>query len=203
MAMIPLVPKTKKNISNIYQSAGGYILEWLWYHLFPKQRWRTSVNLAVSRTYWSGKSRDLCSQLYPRLWFCPAHLEPTTWQGLPIYTLIFQELILSISSHRDSIHSLSPILTSRDSTLSHSLTFWLTETALSLSLHFRLPETAWPCCLVIQFNTHNMVVYTFCNLFLTCSAFLVRLVPALNTASEISSNPKRDNQPTWEKTHSS
>ena len=42
--------------------------------------------------------------------FCPVNLEPIVRQGLPIYTLVFQELILSI-------------LTSRDNTL--SLTFWL------------------------------------------------------------------------------
>ena len=43
-------------------------------------------------------------------------------------------------------------------------------------------------------------VYTFHNLFLSCSAFSVRLLPASNTASEISSNPERDKQPTLEKT---
>ena len=73
-----------------------------------------------------------------------------------------------------------------------SLTFWLPETELSLSLH-----------LVTQLNMRNMGVYTFCNLFLSCSAFLVRLLPASNTASDISSNPERDKQPTWEKTCSS
>ena len=72
----------------------------------------------------------------------------------------------------------------------HSLTFWLSE-------------KAWPCHFVRQLNTHNMNAYTFCNLFLSSSTFSVRLVPALNIASEISSNPKRDKQPTWEKTHSS
>ena len=44
-------------------------------------------------------------------------------------------------------------------------------------------------------------IYIFCNLFLSCSAFLVRLAPASNTTTEISSNPERDKQPTWEKTH--
>ena len=139
-------------------------------------------------TYWSGKSHDLCSQLRLHLWFYPAHLYPTTWQGLPIYTLVFEELILSHFNLQRQ-HTLSHILTSRDSSLFLS-SFWL-------------PETAWPSHLVIQFNTRNMGVYTFCNLFLSSSAFTVRLVPASNTASEISSNPKRDKQPTWKKTCSS
>ena len=76
--------------------------------------------------------------------------------------------------------------------------------SLSLFLHFRLPETAWPCHLVkTQLNTRNVGAYTFCNLFLSCSAFSVRLFPVSNTASEISLNPERDKQPTWEKTPSS
>ena len=80
----------------------------------------------------------------------------------------------------------------------HSLTFWLPETTLSLFLSiltyrdstlflssFRRPETAWPCQLV----RHNSIrVYIF-NLFLSCSAFSVRLVLASNTASDVSSNP--------------
>ena len=85
----------------------------------------------------------------------------------------------------------------------HSLTFWLPETALSFS-SFRLPETAWPCHFVkTQLNTRNMGAYTFYDLFLSCSAFSVWLVPVSKTASEISSNPERDKQPTWEKTRSS
>ena len=52
--------------------------------------------------------------------FCPTHLEPTTWQGLPIYTLVFQKLVLS---HFDFQRQ-------------HSLP------------SFRLPETAWLCQLV-------------------------------------------------------
>ena len=83
------------------------------------------------------------------------------------------------------------ILTYRDNTHSHSPTFWLPETALSLHL-------------VTQLNTRKMGAYIFCNLFFfSCPAFSVRLLTASNTASEISSNPERDNQPTWEKTRSS
>ena len=104
----------------------------------------------------------------------------------------------------------------------HSLTFWLTEIthtlilldfdfqrqhSLSLSLSPSLfistsrNSLTMPVCKT-QFNTRNIGAYTFCNLFLSCSAFLVRLFPVSNTASEISSNPERDKQQTWEKTHS-
>ena len=41
-------------------------------------------------------------------------------------------------------------------------------------------------------------MYSFC--ILAFSGFSVRLLPASNTDSEISSNPERDKQPTWEKT---
>ena len=106
----------------------SYISKWLWYHLFSKQRWWTLVNKSVLETYWSGKSYDLCSQL----WFYPTYLELTTWQGLSIYTLIFQELILS---HFDL------------------------QRQHSLSLHFWLPETAWPCQLVRHNSIHVTWVY--------------------------------------------
>ena len=39
------------------------------------------------------ESRGICAHKYVFL-FYPAHLEPTTLQGLPIDTLVFQELIL-------------------------------------------------------------------------------------------------------------
>ena len=68
----------------------------------------------------------------------------------------------------------------------HSLTH-----SLTLSLTFWLPA--------VNFTK----TYTFCNLFLSCSAFSVRLLPVSNTASEISTNSERDKQPTWEKTRSS
>ena len=71
----------------------------------------------------------------------------------------------------------------------HSLTLWLTETTHSLFLTYWLPAV----------NPTKM--YTFCNLFLSSSAFSVRLAPASNTTTGISSNPERDKQPTWEKTH--
>ena len=73
----------------------------------------------------------------------------------------------------------------------HSLFISTSRNSLTLSVSKR------------QFNTRNMGAYTFCNLFLSCSAFSVKLVPASNTASEISSIPERDKQPAWEKTHSS
>ena len=67
------------------------------------------------------------------------------------------------------------------------LHFSLTEIAHSLSFSpLWLPETA----------VNPTKMYTFCNLFLSCSAFSVRLLPASNTTTEISSNPERDKQPT-------
>ena len=78
--------------------------------------------------------------------------------------------------------------------------------SLSLSLSLFISTSRKSLTLPVsktQLNTRNMGVYTFCDLFLTCSAFSVRLVPASNTASEISSNRERDKQPTWEKTRSS
>ena len=99
----------------------------------------------------------------------------------------------------------------------HSLTFWLTETAHTLSLSHILTSKYNSLSLFIstsrnsltlpvsktQFNTRNMGAYTFCNIFLSCSAFSVRLLPASNAASEISSKPERDKQQTWKKTRSS
>ena len=58
-------------------------------------------------------------------------------------------------------HTLFHIFTYRDGTLSLFLRFWFPAVNL-------------------------MKMYTFCNLFLSYSAFLVRLVPASNTTSEIS-----------------
>ena len=100
--------------------------------------------------------------------------------------------IAYIYSHLLRTHSLSHFHLQRQHTLSFS-PLWLTETthSLSLSLTFWLPAV----------NPTKM--YTFCNLFLSDSVFLVWLLPALNIASEISTNPERDNQPTSEKTRSS
>ena len=97
----------------------------------------------------------------------------------------------------------------------HTLKFWLPETAHSLTLSYFNFQREYSLFLLTsrnsltlpvsktQLNTRNMGAHTFCNLFLYCSALFVRLVPAANTASEISSNPERDKQPTWEKTRSS
>ena len=80
-----------------------------------------------------------------------------------------------------SKNSLSHILTSWDSTLS---LFFISTSRNSLTLPLRKT----------QLNTRNMGAYTLCNLFLSCSAFSVTLVPVSNTATEISSNPERDKQ---------
>ena len=77
-----------------------------------------------------------------------------------------------------------------------SLTLWLTETALSLTLSLSHTHTHTH---ILTVNTTKM--YTFCDLFLSSSAFSVRLAPASNTTTEISSNPERDKQPTWKTTH--
>ena len=82
----------------------------------------------------------------------------------------------------------------------HSLTLRLTETTHSLYFDSQRQHTlslSYICLPAV--NPTKM--YTFCNLFLSSSTFLVRLVPASNTTTEISSNPGRDRQPTWEKTH--
>ena len=97
---------------------------------------------------------------------------------------------LTETAHR---HSLSHILIYRDSTLSLSLSLFISTSRNSLTL---------PVC-ETQLNTHNMGAYIFCNLFLSCSAFSVRLVLVSRMALEISSNSERDKQPTWEKTRSS
>ena len=93
-----------------------------------------------------------------------------------IYSRLPKIHSLQLKSKRQ--HTLFHIFTSIDSTLSLSLTFWLPAV-----------------------NPTKM--YIFYNLFLSCSAFSVRLLLASNRAEEISSNSKRDKQPTWEKTHSS
>ena len=70
----------------------------------------------------------------------------------------------------------------------HILLYCDLQSIFSLSLTFWLPAV----------NPTKM--YTFCNLFLSSSGFLVRLPPALNTTTVISLNLERDKQPTWEKT---
>ena len=103
--------------------------------------------------------------------------------------LVFQELtLLHFDFQRQHSLSFSP--------------FWLTETAHSLYISTYRNSLTLPVSKT-QFNTCNMGAYTFCNLFLSCSAFSVRLLPASNTSTEILSNLKRDKQPTWKKTRSS
>ena len=142
-------------------------------------------------------------------------MEPTAWQGFPIHTLVFQTLILLHFSLTETAHSLSFSLLRLTET-AHSLSFSLrlTETAHSLSFSLlRLTETAHSLSfslLRLTETAHSLTfwlpavnptkMYTFCNLLRSCSAFLVRLAPTLNTTTEISANPKRDKQPTWERT---
>ena len=98
----------------LYRIYTPIFLKWPWYHLFPKQRWKT-------------------------------------WQGWPIYTLVFQELTLSHFDFQRQ-HSLSLFIsTSRDSTLS----LFISTSRNSLTLP--VSKT--------QLDTRNMGVYTFCDLF--------------------------------------
>ena len=78
------------------------------------------------------------------------------------------------------------ILSSSKNSLSYTMTYRDRTDSLS---YICLPDV----------NLTKM--YTFCNPFLSSSAISVRLFPTSNTASEISSNPEREKQPTWEKTH--
>ena len=66
------------------------------------------------------------------------------------------------------------------------------QNTLSLS-SFQFPETAWPCHLVIQFNTRNMSAYTFCHLFLSCSAFSVRFFQPQTQPQKFHQTPKETN----------
>ena len=142
-----------------------------------------------------------------------------TWLVL---TTTSANLILFVPRIWSRLHDKDCLYILPSSKHSFSFTFWLTETALSLSplrltetthsLHFDLQKqlslsisTHWDNTLsyiwLLAVNPTKM--YTFCNPFLSSSAFSVGLFPASNTSSEISTNPERDKQPTWEKTRSS
>ena len=92
-----------------------------------------------------------------------------------IYYCLPSSHFFSIWTYRDNTLSF-PIATYRDNTLSLYLIFWLPAVNLTK-------------------------MYTFYDLFLSCSTFLVWPASATNTTTEISSNSERDKQPTWEKTH--
>ena len=196
MAVIPLVPETKMVDVGKLISPGNLLVRKISLFVFTT----TSATLILSRAFEADKH-------------C-------------LYILSFFKNSLSyILTYRDSTHTRTHTHThthTHSLSLSLSLTFRLTETthslslSLSLSLHFDLQRQHTLSLFIstsrnsltlpvskTQFNTCNMGAYTFCNLFLSCSAFSVRLFPASNTASEISSNPERDKQPTWEKACSS
>ena len=86
--------------------------------------------------------------------------------------------IAHIYSRLPSTFSLSHILTYRDSTLS---SFSTSRNSSTLSVR------------KIQLNMRYMGAYSFCDLFLTCFTFSVRLIPVSNTASEILSTLKETN----------
>ena len=114
-------------------------------------------------------------------WFRHAILEPTAWQELPIYTLVFQELILCISTHRDNTPSYTA--TYKDNSL---FPFWLTETTHS---HTHTHTHTLSYILTSRSQSHEM--YTLCNYFLPYSTFTVILAPASKTTTEISSNHRK------------
>ena len=83
-----------------------------------------------------------------------------TWQGLPTYTLVFQELILS---HSEIVHTHTHTL-SLSLFLSLSYFDLLKQHSLSLSLSlssFRLPETAWLC----QLERRNSIPVTWVRIY--------------------------------------
>ena len=171
MAVIPLVPETKMaDACKLIRLCNLLVRKVTWFVLT-----NTSATLILSLAF----GADLMTRIafiYSRL---PRTHSLTFW--LPETTL---SLCLSLHFDLQKQHTLSfsHILTSRDSIL-----FLFISTSRN-SLTVPISKT--------QLNTRNMGAYTFCNLFLSCSAFSVRLFPVSNTASEISSNPERDKQPT-------
>ena len=175
MAVIPLVPETKMaDVGKLISLGNLLVRKVMWFMLTTM-----SATLILSCAFGADRTT--------RIVYIYSHL-------LRTHSLhfVFQRLHTHTHTHTLSL--------SLSLSLSHTHFNFQRQHTLSLS-SFWLPETAWPCQLVSsQFNTLNMGAYKFCNLFLSCSTFSVRLVPASNTASEILSNPERDKQPTWEKT---
>ena len=68
------------------------------------------------------------------------------------------------------------------------LTLRLTETTHSFHFDFQRQHTLSYICLPAVNPTK---MYTLCSYFLPCSTFTVRLVPASNTTTEISSNYRK------------
>ena len=125
--------------------------------------------LISSRTYWSEKSGDF------------------------VHTTTSASLILSHAFGAN--HMTRNVYIYSRLPRTHSLTFWLPEPAHTLSLSLFISTSrntlTVPVCKT-QLNTSKLGAYTFCDLFLSSSAFSAGLIPVSNTASEISSNPERD-----------
>ena len=122
------------------------------------------VGKLITRELIGQKSHMICIHNYVRIF----DFIPRFWSCPPDKDCLY---ILSSSKN-----SFSHILISRDSTLSISIS----RNNLTMPISKTQP------------NTRNVGAYIFCDLFFSCSAFSVRLVPVSNTASEISSNPERD-----------
>ena len=106
-----------------------------------------------------------------------------------------KDCLYILSSSKNSFSHISTygdVSLSLSISLTHTHTFWLPEIVLSLFISTSRNSLTLPVSKT-QLNTRNMGAYTFCDPFLSCSAFSVRLVPASNSASEISSNPEEIN----------
>ena len=108
-----------------------------------------------------------------------------------VLTTMYETLILSCAFGADRVTRIAYIYSRLPRTHFVSHFHFQRPQSLSLFISTSRNSLTMPVCKT-QFNTHNMGAYTFCNLFLSCSAFSVRLLPASNTASKISSNLERD-----------
>ena len=133
-------------------------------------------NLLVRKVTWFVLTTTLASLILSRA-FGAIH----TMKIAYIYSRLPRTLILSIFTYRVNTLSLSHILTYRDSSLSLSLFISTSRNSLTLPVS------------KTQFNTGNMDAYTFCNFFLSCSAFTVRLLPASNQPQKFCQTPKETN----------
>ena len=164
MAVIPLVLETKiVDVSKLISLKNLLVSKIMWFVLTTM-----STTLILSRTFGADRMTRIAN-IY-------SHLPRTHSLHFDLQRQHTHSLSLSLSLHFDL---------QRQHTLSLSLS--LSLFILTSRNSFTLPVSK------TQINTRNMGAYTFSNFFLCCSAFSVRFVPASNTASEISTNPKETN----------
>ena len=204
MAVIPFVPETKMAHVGKLNSIGNLLVRKVtWIMLIT-----TSATLILSRAFGadcivnkdclyilSSSKNSLSPLRLPETAHSLIHSIETSRDSTLSHSLHwdFTETahshIHSIVTHRDN--TLSHIFTYRDSTHIHTHTLSL-SLSLSLSHTHILTSSSQPhenVCILQPFS------FRFC--------FSVRLFPASNKVSEISSNAERDKQSTWEKTRSS